>query len=1102
MESAYRESTERVLAHFGVDPTRGLTAKQVAAQKAKYGDNALPEDPPTPLWKLILEQFQDQLVIILLLAAVVSFALACLDVWEEGGSDADGGLLTAFVEPLVILLILIANAAVGVVQESNAEKAIEALKEYSPDEAKVLRDGHVHKIASADLVPGDIIELAVGDKIPADARVLSITSSTFRVDQAILTGESVSVTKETVAVNDAHAVNQDKINTLFSGTTITLGKARAIVVHTGSDTAIGAIHTAITETESERSPLKKKLDEFGDWLAKAITVVCILVWVINVRHFGDPLHHGWLKGAVYYFKIAVALAVAAIPEGLAVVITTCLALGTKKMAKKNAIVRSLPSVETLGCTSVICSDKTGTLTTNQMSVCDMVLIESKNGDLKRFNIEGTSFAPYGAVSDADADDDSVTAFSLPAKLPAARALALVCAQCNDASIVAEVDESDDTTGAATQFVAVGEPTDAALKVLVEKLGTPDAKFNAKLNQLDAVDRAMAASDWYADEYEKVKTFEFSRDRKSMSVVVKHAPTNTAQLLVKGAPESVLDRCSHAQLANGTVVALTPTLRDAVLDQFAAMGRTRALRVLACATTALEPKSGLWTSVTDPVKYVSVEQNLTFVGLAGMMDPPRPQVRGAIDLCHQAGIRVIVITGDNKNTAEAICRAIGVFGEHQQDLSKLSYTGREWDAMPAAEKLQAVSRANLFSRVEPTHKQELVELLQRHGAVVAMTGDGVNDAPALKRADIGVAMGSGTDVAKLAADMVLADDNFATIVSAVEEGRSIYNNTKQFIRYLISSNIGEVVAIFLTVLLGMPEALIPVQLLWVNLVTDGLPATALGFNPPDPDIMQRPPRKSDEKLVGRWLFFRYMVVGAYVGGATVFGYAWWYMFYANGPQLTFAQLSNYTKCSTQFPEIGCDQWFGQGIEPPKRATTVSLSVLVVIEMLNAMNSLSENASLLQLPLWRNWTLIAAITLSMILHFVVLYVPFFTQLFNIVPLNWDEWMAVLAISAPIILIDEVLKWVSRTFVTEYALDVATEAGAKAASRAIRGPTPAFGGKGSRSRSRSPARAAAAASPASGAGGARQRRKAANDDGESSGQSSPVARRTRAGGKKRAD
>jgi Ca2+ transporting ATPase len=379
----------------------------------------------------------------------------------------------------------------------------------------------------------------------------------------------------------------------------------------------------------------------------------------------------------------------------------------------------------------------------------------------------------------------------------------------------------------------------------------------------------------------------------------------------------------------------------------------------------------------------------------MLDPPRPEVAGSIRKCKEAGIRVIVITGDNRNTAETICRQIGVFGEYE-DLKGKSYTGREFDNLTESEQLEAAKRASLFSRVEPSHKSRLVDLLQSVGEVVAMTGDGVNDAPALKKADIGVAMGSGTDVSKLASDMVLADDNFATIEVAIEEGRSIYNNTQQFIRYLISSNIGEVVSIFLTAAVGMPEALIPVQLLWVNLVTDGLPATALSFNPPDHDVMRRQPRKRDEPLIGGWLFFRYMVIGIYVGLATVAGYAWWFMYNPEGPQITFWQLSHFHRCSTQFPEIGC-QMFSDDMA--KAASTVSLSILVVIEMLNAMNALSSSESLLTLPLWDNMMLVYAISLSMALHFALLYTPFLQTLFSILPLNWNEWQAVLLISAPV-------------------------------------------------------------------------------------------------------
>ncbi|KAI7903580.1 SERCA-type calcium-translocating P-type ATPase [Cokeromyces recurvatus] len=982
MDASFIKTPEEVCQYFNVDRSKGLNESQVKEQQKKFGRNELPAEESTPIYKLILEQFQDQLVLILLGAAIVSFVLAIFE---------DQDTTTAFVEPAVILIILIANATVGVLQESSAEKAIDALREYSPDEAKVLRNGVLRKLRSEEIVPGDIIDLAVGDKIPADARVLSIDSSVFRVDQAILTGESVSVEKQVEAIKDKDAVKQDQCNMLFSGTTCVLGKARAIVVKTGISTAIGDIHTSISAQISEKTPLKRKLDDFGDMLAKVITVICILVWVVNVRNFNHPSHNGWLGGAVYYFKIAVALAVAAIPEGLAAVITACLALGTKKMAKRGAIVRSLPSVETLGCTSVICSDKTGTLTTNQMSVSRLALISNGSGDLDEMAIDGTSYEPIGDVKSL-VNHQIVT----PTQNSVLHDVALICSLCNDARIV--YDASTDS------YTNIGEPTEAALQVLVEKLGTTSMEYNQQLKSLSKPERSIACNDYFMNQAKRTATLEFTRDRKSMSVIVDN---NT--LLVKGAPESIIERCSFVRLSsNSEAVPLTAEIREKVNNKILEYGQGMALRCIGLAK--LENVNPSQFDLKDQTRFAEYESGMTFIGLVGMMDPPRPEVADSIAKCKTAGIRVIVITGDNKNTAEAICRQIGVF-DMNEDLMGKSYTGREFDVLSDHEKIEAIKRASLFTRTEPAHKQQLVDLLKAHGEIVAMTGDGVNDAPALKKADIGIAMGSGTDVAKLAADMVLADNNFATIEKAVEEGRSIYNNTKQFIRYLISSNIGEVVSIFLTVLLGLPEALIPVQLLWVNLVTDGLPATALGFNPPDHDIMRRPPRSSKEPLVGGWLFFRYLFVGTYVGVATVFGYVWWFMFYSGGPQISYYQLSHFHHCSTLFPEIGCEMFTNTF---SMKATTMSLSILVVIEMFNAMNSLSENESLLTLPLWSNLYLVLSICLSMLLHFMILYVPFFNTLFAIVPLNVEEWMAVLWISLPVIIIDEILKFITRTWI----------------------------------------------------------------------------------------
>ena len=708
---------------------------------------------------------------------------------------------------------------------------------------------------------------------------------------------------------------------------------------------------------------------------------------------------------------------AAIPEGLAVVITTCLALGTRKMAAKNAVVRSLPSVETLGSCSVICSDKTGTLTTNQMSVNKLVYLDESGSGLDEIDVEGTTFAPEGSLS-----VNGKAVENLAARSEIVHQMAEVSALCNEAQL-----SFDSKTG---NFSSVGEPTEGALRALVEKIGTGDSAFNLQKKGLATSARINHANKHYETKTPRLATYEFSRDRKSMSVLV--GGGQQPRLLVKGAPESVIDRCSHALLgAKGKRVPLSRSLTSLLSAEVVEYGN-RGLRVIALAYVDNVASNPLLHSAKTTKEYTQLEQNMTLIGLVGMLDPPRPEVAESIRKCREAGIRVIVITGDNQNTAETICRQIGVFGQ-TEDVTGKSYTGREFDGLSESEQLDVAKRASLFSRTEPAHKSKLIDLLQSTGEVVAMTGDGVNDAPALKKSDIGVAMGSGTDVAKLAADMILADNNFATIEVAVEEGRSIYNNTQQFIRYLISSNIGEVVSIFLTAAVGMPEALIPVQLLWVNLVTDGLPATALSFNPPDHDVMRRPPRKRDEALVGGWLFFRYMVIGLYVGAATVFGYAWWFMYNPEGPQITFWQLvrpchnicedrdsltrhRSHTSTSAlrNFPKSGvrCSPITWQSPLQPCRCrcrsqTNPSLASsmadrncsLVVIEMLNAMNALSSSESLLTLPLWENMVLVYAITLSMVLHFALLYTPFLQGLFSIVPLNWNEWRAVLLISAPV-------------------------------------------------------------------------------------------------------
>ncbi|XP_053327863.1 sarcoplasmic/endoplasmic reticulum calcium ATPase 1 isoform X1 [Spea bombifrons] len=855
----------------------------------------------------------------------------------------------------------------------------------------------VQRIKAREIVPGDIVEVAVGDKVPADIRLISIKSTTLRIDQSILTGESVSVIKHTEVVPDPRAVNQDKKNMLFSGTNVGAGKAIGIVIATGANTEIGKIRDEMAATEQEKTPLQQKLDEFGEQLSKVITLICIAVWMINIGHFNDPIHGGsWLKGAIYYFKIAVALAVAAIPEGLPAVITTCLALGTRRMAKKNAIVRSLPSVETLGCTSVICSDKTGTLTTNQMSVCRMFVMDKVEGDsctLNDFAITGSTYAPEGEVLKNDKPTKAGQYDGLVE-------LATICALCNDSSL-----DFNESKGV---FEKVGEATETALTTLVEKMNV----FNTDVRSLSKVERANACNSVIRQLMKKEFTLEFSRDRKSMSVYCTPAKASRAavgnKMFVKGAPEGVIDRCNYVRVGT-TRVPLTAPIKEKILSVIKEWGTGRdTLRCLALATRDTPPKREDMV-LEDATKFVDYETDLTFVGCVGMLDPPRKEVVGSIKLCREAGIRVIMITGDNKGTAIAICRRIGIFGE-DDEVTGRAYTGREFDDLPPAEQREACKRASCFARVEPSHKSKIVEFLQSFDEITAMTGDGVNDAPALKKAEIGIAMGSGTAVAKTASEMVLADDNFSTIVAAVEEGRAIYNNMKQFIRYLISSNVGEVVCIFLTAALGLPEALIPVQLLWVNLVTDGLPATALGFNPPDLDIMDRPPRSPKEPLISGWLFFRYMAIGGYVGAATVGAAAWWFLYAEDGPGVTFYQLSHFMQCTednSEFEGLECEIF-----ESPV-PMTMALSVLVTIEMCNALNSLSENQSLIRMPPWVNIWLLGSICLSMSLHFLILYVEPLPMIFKLTPLNFTQWFIVLKMSFPVILLDELLKFVARNY-----------------------------------------------------------------------------------------
>ncbi|KAE9612265.1 hypothetical protein Lal_00022177 [Lupinus albus] len=1007
--------------HFKVNVKSGLNSDEVENRRKIYGYNDLEQHEGESIWKLVLEQFNDTLVRILLAAAIVSFLLA----WYGGG---DGGTeVTAFVEPLVIFLILIVNAIVGVWQESNAEKALEALKEIQSEHATVIRDGKkILNLPAKELVPGDVVELRVGDMVPADMRVVELISSTLRLEQSSLTRESQVVNKTFKPVaSDADI--QGKTCIVFAGTMVVNGNCICLVTNTGMETEIGKVHKQIhvAAQSEEDTPLKKKLNEFGEMLTLIIGVICALVWLINVKYFLNWEYvNGWPRNfkfsfekCTYYFEIVVALAVAAIPEGLPAVITTCLALGTRKMAQKNALVRRLPSVETLGCTIVICSDKTGTLTTNQMAVAKLVAIGSEPDMLRSFKVEGTTYNP----SDGKIEDWPVG--QLDANL---EMIARIAAICNDAAIARSENK----------FVTSGMPTEAALKVLVEKMGLPEGSKDVLSASASTL---LRCCEWWNEHDRRIATLEFDRDRKSMGVIVDSGLENKT-LLVKGAVENLLERSSKIQLRDGSVVKLDDNARNLVLEALSEMS-TRALRCLGFAYKDELPIFDSYSGNDDhpahqlllnPSNYSLIENELIFVGLVGLRDPPRKEVHQAIEDCRAAGIRVMVITGDNKNTAEAVCCEIGLFGPNE-DISSRSITGKEFVKLHDKKGYLRQNGGLLFSRAEPTHKQEIVRLLKEEGEVVAMTGDGVNDAPALKLADIGIAMGiAGTEVAKESSDMVLADDNFNTIVAAVGEGRSIYNNMKAFIRYMISSNMGEVASIFLTAALGIPEGLIPVQLLWVNLVTDGPPATALGFNPPDKDIMKKPPRNKDDSLINLWILFRYMVVGMYVGLATVGVFIIWYThgsflgvdLSGDGHTLvTYNQLANWGQCPTwnnftvspftagarvlSFDNNPCNYFHAGKV----KATTLSLSVLVAIEMFNSLNALSEDGSLLTMPPWVNPWLLLAMLVSFSLHFSIFYVPFLAQIFGIVPLSFNEWLLVLVVAFPVIIVDEILKFVGR-------------------------------------------------------------------------------------------
>ena len=789
-------STEEIFSHFN-QSLDGYSESKASQLLEKHGKNELPEEEGESIFEKIYEQFQDTLVRILLAAAVISFILALTSDGNEG--------ISAFIEPLVILLILIANATIGVWQDLNADKAIEALKSLQASHCNVKRNGKISEIESSDLVPGDIIILNEGEKIPADARILDIVTSNFEIDESNLTGEPLPVYKHADVITEKELNIKDQKNIAFSSTGVTIGNAVAIVVYTGKHTQLGKIGKDVQDSKEneQKSPLKLKLEEFGNNLTYIIGIICLVVWIINYKNFFDEIHGTFLNGMIYYFKISVALAVAAIPEGLPAVITTCLALGSRRMAANNAIVRKLDAIETLGCTSIICSDKTGTLTTNNMTVKNFMTVVDASGKQQEFKVEGTSFNPNGMINPLE--ENAVN------KYANLKAFTLVSSLCNKSTI-----KFDENSG---NYSIKGSPTEGAIKVLVEKFRVADNNLKEKQNKNDPE----VYNNFIAQNYQILHTLEFDRVRKSMSVIALDKQANKPVLLTKGALEFIIPKATRVLLNDGKESTLTEEMKQSILNTtksyMSKSYRTLGLFIRSdlsgvVKSSDLADKKYFKNLFKDTKKFADYEKDLTFVGIVGMMDPPRPEVKLAIEKCATAQIRVIMITGDDKNTAEAIGSEISLVSG---SLKNCSFTTNEFFKFSVEKQKSLLSQKEnfIFSRSEPSHKKQLVSLLKGLGNIVAMTGDGVNDAPALAESNIGISMGiTGTEVAKSASKIILADDNFASIVKAVEEGRGIYMNMKAFIRYLISSNIGEVVAIFITSFFGLPEAFTSIQLLWV------------------------------------------------------------------------------------------------------------------------------------------------------------------------------------------------------------------------------------------------------------------------------------------------
>ena len=884
----YLAASSDVLAEQGSSAERGLSSAEATARLAKFGPNKLKEEEKTPLWIRFFQQMADPMVIMLIAAAAIS----ALTGFIQGEPD--------FADVIIIMAVVIINSALGVIQEAKSEEALAALQEMSAAQSKVIRDGKQVLLHSSELVPGDVVLLEAGDSVPADCRVLE--SASMKIEEAALTGESVPVDKHADAIALAAGADDvplgDRKNMCYMGSVVVYGRGRAVVVGTGMDTEMGKIAGALNDAKEELTPLQVKLAELSTILTKLVIAICVVVFVVDVIRHGVGTVASEPKYLLDTFMVAVSLAVAAIPEGLVAVVTIVLSLGVTKMSKRQAIIRNLSAVETLGCTQVICSDKTGTLTQNKMTVVEHA---------------------------TECLDEHVRAMAL----------------CSDAEW--DADASD----------AVGEPTEAALVADAAKEGMPKGDLKA--------------------EYTRVGEAPFDSGRKMMSVVCKSASGAIVQY-TKGAPDEVLKRCTKIRRGD-EVVPLTNEARAAILEQNKAFA-DQALRVLAAAERP-------WDAKPESEDAGYLEQDLTFLGLSGMIDPERPEVAAAIKEAHEAGIRVVMITGDHIDTAVAIAKNLGIITDRSQ-----AVTGAELDKMTDEELDRAVERYGVYARVQPEHKTRIVEAWKDKGKVVAMTGDGVNDAPSIKRSNIGIGMGiTGTDVTKSVADMVLADDNFATIIGACEEGRRIYDNIRKVIQFLLSANLAEVFSVFIATLVGF-TIFQPVQLLWVNLVTDCFPALALGMEEAEGDVMKRKPRNASDGVFAGHMGLDCIVQGVII---TLLVLASFFTgIYLHNGSIDMVDLLD-------------------GIPDPE-GVTMSFITLNMVEIFHCFNMRSRRASLFSMKK-QNWWLWGAAVLALFLTVVVVEADPLANAFQLMTLKVEAVIAAIFLAFLIIPIIEVYKAIMR-------------------------------------------------------------------------------------------